>query len=106
MSNTYELRTYQAFEGRMDEVLTRFRDHTVFILPDYGMQAIGYWVSKEDPNRLVYIVRHEGDADENWAGFRADPRWIKARDESHVNGVLTESIVAERLEPTDFSALQ
>ena len=106
MTNTYELRTYQAVEGKIDQVLARFRDHTVAIFADHGIESVGYWISKEDPNRLIYIVRHIGDPEANWEAFRADERWIQARDASQVDGVLTESIVAERIEPTDFSALQ
>ena len=106
MTNTYELRTYQAVEGKMDQLLARFRDHTVALFADHNIESVGYWVSKEDPNRLIYLVRHLGDPEENWTAFRADERWITARAESEANGPLAESIVAVRLDPADFSQLQ
>ena len=35
-ADVYELRTYTANEGKMDDLLTRFRDHTLAILKVTG----------------------------------------------------------------------
>ena len=40
----YELRTYTTYEGKLDDLLTRFRDHTIKIFDSHGMTSIGYWV--------------------------------------------------------------
>lgn len=103
---TYELRTYTAVDGRMDDLLRRFRDHTVALFEQHGMTSVGYWIAASDPNVLVYVLRHEGAPDENWARFRADPAWVRAKAASVENGEIVESVEAMLMEPTDFSALQ
>lgn len=105
MAYKYELRSYQAVPGKMGDLLQRFRDHTVEIFPDHGIESIGYWVSKDDDHRLVYLVKHTGDPVQNWESFRSDPRWVQAREESTVNGEITESISSEFMSPTSFSLL-
>jgi hypothetical protein len=102
---TFELRTYVAAPGKIDALLARFRDHTVALFDELGMESIGYWVSAENPNVLIYLLRHEGDAEANWDGFRADARWIKAKADSEVDGSLTAEVTSVFLEPTDFSRL-
>ena len=40
-THIYELRTYTAHEGRLNDVLNRFRDHTARIFARHGMVSIG-----------------------------------------------------------------
>lgn len=103
---TYELRTYTATAGRMDDLLRRFRDHTLALFEEHGMTSVGYWTEASDPDVLVYLLRHEGSPRENWAAFTADPVWIRAKAASVENGEIVVSIESVMLEPTDFSALQ
>jgi hypothetical protein len=105
MTMTFELRTYVAAPGKIGALLDRFRDHTVALFDERGMESIGYWVSAENPNVLIYLLRHVGDAEANWDDFRADPRWIKAKADSEVDGSLTTEVTSVFLEPTDFSRL-
>lgn len=107
----YELRTYTAVEGRIQDVVKRFRDHTVKLLEKHGMQNIGYWVPADPPrnaNTLIYIVSHKNrdSAKASWDAFRADPVWIKARDESEKNGKIVDNVVSVFMTPTDFSKLR
>ena len=107
----YELRTYTCFEGKLDALKARFRDHTIRIFKKHDMQSVGYWVP-EDPERskntLVYILVHPSReaADKNWAAFQADPEWQKKREESEANGPIVASIRNEILAPTAFSAVK
>ncbi|MCU1562561.1 MAG: family containing protein [Arthrobacter sp.] len=101
----FELRTYTAAPGRMDDLLQRFRDHTIKLFPDHGIHNVGYWLSREDRNVLVYLVRHEGEPDDNWKRFKADPRWVAARAASVADGELTVNIESAYLTATDFSPL-
>lgn len=103
---TYELRTYTAVEGRMDDLLRRFRDHTLALFEQHGMTSIGYWTEASDPHVLVYLLRHEGAPRENWARFTADPAWVRAKAASVENGEIVAGVESVLLEPTDFSALQ
>jgi hypothetical protein len=102
---TFELRTYTAASGKMEALLERFRAHTTRLLPDHGIQAIGYWISDEDPETLIYLVRHEGDPGTNWEAYKTDPRWVAARAASVAEGELTEDISSLYLTATDFSPL-
>lgn len=102
---TFELRTYTAADGKMGDLLARFQDHTLALFPEHGMQSVGYWHQANEPDVLIYLLRHDGDADANWEGFKADPRWIQARADSAANGELTTGIASVYLEPTNFSPL-
>lgn len=103
---SYELRTYTVAEGKMDGLLRRFEEHTMALFEKHRMTNIGYWVAESDPSTLVYLIRHDGSAEENWATFVADPAWISARDASVEGGELTTRMESVLLTPTDFSPLQ
>lgn len=102
---TFELRTYTAAPGKMEALLERFRNHTTKLFPDHGIHDIGYWLSTEDPDTLIYLVRHNGDPESNWKEFKNDPRWVTARSASVANGELTVTISSVYLTATDFSPL-
>src|SRR5690606_31667395 len=58
----FELRTYTAPEGKLPNLLARFRDHTLDIFEKHGMENVGYWVPQDAPgsdNTLIYIVAHD-----------------------------------------------
>lgn len=101
----FELRTYAAAPGKMEALLQRFRDHTQELFRVHGIHDIGYWISADNPDLLVYLVRHEGDPETNWESFKNDPRWVAARAASMANGDLISDITSTYLTPTDFSPL-
>ena len=107
-ANVYELRTYTANEGKMDDLLTRFRDHTLAIFESHGMKNIGYWLTEGDDKKLVYIISHKDRdaAKASWAAFRKDPNWQAAFKASKVNGKLVRKIESQFLTATDFSKLK
>ena len=56
---TYELRTYYAADGKLDDLLSRFRDHTTGLFEKHGMTNIGYWVPLENTeDQLIYLIGH------------------------------------------------
>jgi hypothetical protein len=107
----YELRTYTCFEGKLDALKARFRDHTNRIFKKHDMQSIGYWVP-QDPERskntLIYILVHPSReaADKNWAAFQADPEWKKVAAESEANGKIVQKVDRVFMDPTEFSQLK
>ena len=103
--STYELRVYDAVPGRMPDLLSRFEEHTERLFADHGIESLGYWLDDADENRLVYLLRHS-DAEQSWAGFKSDSRWLAARAASETDGPLTTSIVSIYLTATAFSKLQ
>jgi hypothetical protein len=111
-AHIYELRTYTAAEGKLDAVVTRFRDHTVRIFERHHMKSVGYWLPT-DPEKgggttLIYILEHPSreEAKKNWAEFSADPEWVKAKAASEVNGRIVAKADSVFMSPTDFSQIK
>jgi NIPSNAP protein len=110
-SHVYELRTYTTYEGKLDALKTRFRDHTNRIFKKHGIEPIGYWVP-EDPehskNTLIYIVVHPSKeaADKNWKEFGDDPEWKKVAAESEASGKIVQKVDRVFMDPTEFSKLK
>jgi len=110
-SRVFELRTYTANEGKMEELQARFRNHTTRLFEKHGMTNIGYWTPQEAPGSqttLIYILAHSSRAaaDKSWEAFRKDPEWIKVKDASEVNGKLVNKADSVYLLPTDFSLIK
>jgi hypothetical protein len=102
----YEMRTYYANEGKLDALLTRFRDHTVDLFEKHGMTNVGYFVPADNPdNKLVYFLSYPSrDArDKSWKAFLADPVWKAAYAASTENGKLVGKIDKLFLQATDYS---
>jgi hypothetical protein len=107
----FELRTYISKEGKLDNVVARFRDHTTKLFEKHGMQNIGYWVAADAPasqNTLIYIIAHKSReaAKASWDAFRLDPEWVKARTESEANGAIVDKVTSVFMSATDFSKIK
>jgi len=110
-AHIYELRTYTTNEGKLDNLLARFRDHTVKIFERHHMKSVGYWVPTEGEkagNTLIYVLEHPSreDAKKNWADFNADPEWQKVKAESEANGKLVLKVDSTFMAPTDYSPIK
>ena len=107
----FELRTYTSHEGKLPDIVNRFRDHTRTYFDRHGMTSIGYWTPQDAPtsqNTLVYIIAHPSRdaAKKSWDAFRADPDWQKARDASEANGKIVAKIDSVFLTPTSYSGIK
>ncbi|MCI0339458.1 MAG: NIPSNAP family protein [Acidobacteria bacterium] len=108
-SRCYEIRTYTAAPGKLEELHARFRNHTMKYFKKHGMEVVGFWgpADKENgsENKLVYIlVFPSRDAlQKAWNSFRADPGWLAARAESEKNGRLVEKVESVILMATDYA---
>lgn len=107
----FEMRTYVAPEGKLDDLLKRFRDHTTKLFEKHGMTNIGYWIptdGDESKNTLVYLLAYPSREarEESWKAFLADPEWKAAQAESEKNGKLVAKVIAQYLKATDFSAIK
>ena len=110
-TRVFEKRTYTCFEGKLDALNARFRDHTIRIFKKHGMTSIGYWVPSDGPEHtttLVYIIAHASReaAKANWDAFRADPEWQKAQKESEANGKIVAKVESVFMDPTDYSMIK
>jgi len=110
-NRVYELRTYTCYEGKLPDLLKRFREHTITIFNRHGMESIGYWVP-QDPEKskttLIYVLAHPSReaATKNWTDFRNDPEWKKVSAESEANGKIVQKVDSVFMDPTDFSKLK
>jgi NIPSNAP. len=105
----YELRVYTAAEGKLPELLKRFREHTTKLFEQHGMKNVAYWTATDDPkktNTLIYILKYPSReaATASWKAFQDDPEWQKVRAKSEENGKLVEKVDSTFMELTDFSA--
>ena len=76
----FELRTYYAPEGRLDDLQARFRDHTLTVRRQ-GLTSIGYSVLNDNPdNKLVYLLAfpNREAREAAWKDFMADPAGWKS----------------------------
>jgi NIPSNAP len=108
---TFELRIYSTYDGKYDDLLARFRDHTTKLFEKHGMTNIAYWNPTDDPKKgkqLYYVLAFPSReaAKKSWAEFQADPDWKAVQKASEANGKIVEKVESVFLEPTDFSPLQ
>jgi hypothetical protein len=104
----YELRVYHTYEGKLDDLLARFRDHTMALFEKHGMRNVAYWTPTDEPLKgktLVYILAHpsRAAAEANWKAFRDDPEWKSVQAKSEANGKLAEKIESTFMALTEFS---
>ena len=90
-NRVFELRTYTAEVGRLDDLSARFRDHTCKLFEKHGMSNVAYWnplayqtgASKppDAKNTLIYLLAHKSQeaAKASFDAFRMDPDWVAAR---------------------------
>lgn len=107
-TTVYELRIYHTFEGKLDDLLKRFREHTTKLFEKHGIKNVAYWTPLDEPatnNTLIYILAHPSReaAAANWKAFQNDPEWKSARDKSEENGKIVEKVDSTFMALTDFS---
>jgi NIPSNAP len=104
-SRCFELRTYTLRAGSSADVLhARFRERTIALFQKHGMTVIGFWQPVARLDQLVYILAYRDAAarDSAWAGFSADPEWVKTRTEMQVSVDVENTFMVA----TDYSPLK
>ncbi|MGB9602218.1 MAG: NIPSNAP family protein [Verrucomicrobiia bacterium] len=109
----FELRTYTAAPGKLEDLKARFKNHTLKLFEKHRMTNFGYWTllpgQKGSEDTLIYILIHKDRkaAEDSWNAFRTDPDWIAARKESEskAGGPLTApgGVKSVYMIPTDYS---
>jgi hypothetical protein len=107
-TEVFELRVYHAVEGKLPDLLARFRDHTDELFAKHGLKSVAYWTPVDDPqknNTLIYILQHPSReaAMANWKAFQDDPDWKSVKAKSEENGPLTVKVDSTYMAYTDFS---
>jgi len=100
-----ELQTYTSHDGKLENVLNRFENHTIALFEKHGIRNIGYWVSEDQDNTLIYIVAHESrdSAKHSWKNFVSDPKWKVARTASVADGPIVDKIESLYMNKASFS---
>lgn len=102
----YELRTYYANEGKLDQLHARLRSHALPLFAKHGISSVGYWVPLPNPDqRLVYLLAYPSreQRDSCWKKFIADPQWQTAFKNSEAAGRLVNKVESLFLHTTDYS---
>jgi len=106
----HELRIYRCLPGRLPDLNKRFESVTLKLWDKHGFRPVGFWttVIGESNQDLTYLLEWKdlGERERVWAGFMADPDWLKARAESEKNGAIVANITSSILAPTAFSRLR
>jgi hypothetical protein len=111
-SRCFEIRTYTAAPGKLEELHARFRNHTMKLFKKHGMEVVGFWgptdKEKGSENTLVYVMAFPSreSRDKAWKDFGADPEWQKAKTDSEKNGKLTDKVEFVILMATDYSPVK
>ena len=98
----YEIRVYEAAEGRADAMRRRFCDHVAStIFPRHGIELLGAFTAPVEDGRLTYMTRFADEAARSkaWASFAADPEWAALKATSETEGPLLKSQTVSLLSP-------
>lgn len=106
----HELRVYHASPGKLENLLNRFRDHTLKFFESHGMTNVLYTVpvagERGAGETLIYFLAHKSRdaADASWKAFRENPAWLAVRKASQPDDVpLAARVESYYLVPTSFS---
>jgi len=111
-ARVFEWRTYSPAPGKLNDLVARFRNHTLDLFEKHGMTNVGYWLTTEPDesgqSKLVYILAHPSEAEgkKHFDEFRKDPKWVKAKGESEKNGSLTSKVESVYMNPLDYSPIK
>src|SRR6266849_1294170 len=79
-TTVHELRVYHTYEGKLNDLLKRFREHTTKLFEKHGIRNAAYWTA-----------------------FQDDPEWRSVRDKSEEGGKIVEKVDSTFMVLTDFS---
>ncbi|MDR7127747.1 hypothetical protein J2X69_000075 [Algoriphagus sp. 4150] len=110
-SGIFQLRTYTCVDGRLDNLITRFKDHTQDLFEKQGLRNYPYWVTVEKDGsqpKLIYLLGDKDQAsfERDFQNFVKDPAWIKARNASEEDGKIVERVDAVFFRTLPFSPLK
>ncbi|MDG1026990.1 MAG: NIPSNAP family protein [Gammaproteobacteria bacterium] len=110
-SKVFELRTYTATPGNLQNLHARFRDHTIRIFGNHGMKVVGFWSPTSEEERgdtLVYMLEHASQeaANASWEAFGQDPEWAGVSEASNANGRILAAVESKFMVATDYSPMK
>ena len=112
--HVWEFRIYTASPNNLENLLSRFRDHTVKLFEGYNITSKAYWTATDSAQgsdkMLYYFLTHKSEAagKASFDAFRKDEEWLRVRKASEVKGggSLTTKVESIYMTPTDFSPIK
>lgn len=115
-AHVFELRTYTTTPGNLPLLLDRFRQHTVALFTRHGMEHFAYFTPAAgqpgEKDTLIYLLKHKSvEAQKaSFDAFRADPEWVKVKEDSEKAGggslTIPDGVKSETLIATDYSPVK
>ena len=110
-ARVFELRTYTAPDGKLENLHARFRNHTTRLFQQHGMTNVAYFRPLDAPlsqNTLVYLLAYPSReaAKASWDAFRNDPEWKRVASETQANGPIVANVQSVFLTPADYSPMK
>jgi len=100
----YELREYVAHDNAVQQVHDRFDNWTLPLFERHGLDVVGFWVDKQQPNHILYLLQFtDAEAQESaWEGFKGDADWKKAKADSEAAGPIVAQMTTRTLKPVAY----
>lgn len=98
----YEIRIYEAVEGRADAMRQRFFDEVAKkFFPRHGIELLGAFKAPEEDGKLTYMTRFASEDARKaaWTAFGSDAEWVAVKKASEVNGPLLSKQTISVLSP-------
>ncbi len=97
----YEIRVYEAADGKAEAMKARFRTEAATRFRDHGIELLGVFESPDDASRLTYLTRFASEAarERAWAAFGADPGWRVVKAATEIDGPLLKHQTVAVLAP-------
>lgn len=97
----YEIRIYEAVEGKAPAMRARFKEHVVPRMPRHGIELVGVFEAPVDDGRITYLTRFKSEEDRTkaWAAFGGDSEWKAIKAASETNGPLLKNQTVSVLTP-------
>jgi hypothetical protein len=97
----YEIRVYEAADGKTEAMKARFKSQVVPRLPNHGIELLGVFEAPAEDGRLTYLTRFKSEDDRAraWAAFGADPEWRAIKAATETNGPLLKNQTVSILSP-------
>jgi hypothetical protein len=97
----YEIRVYEAADGKADAMKSRFKNEVIKRFPGHGIELLGVLESAAETSRLTYLTRFKSEDDRSkaWAAFGADPEWRAIKAATEVDGPLLKQQTVSVLSP-------
>lgn len=97
----YEIRVYEAEDGKATAMRDRFKTEVVPRLPRFGIELLGVFEAPHEDGRLTYLTRFKSEEERTsaWAAFGADSDWRAVKARTEADGPLLKSQTVQVLTP-------